>query len=114
MIDARPVEIGAGLAAQVEQVLEARGRHERGRRAAPLEQRVRRDRRPVREAVDLVCPDELGRREHGLLLSLRGRHLRRAHDSVGDENRVGEGAADVDSEERCRRLHRRILDQVGQ
>ncbi len=114
MIDARAVEIGAGLAAQVEQVFEARCRHERGRRAAPLEERVRRDRGPVREAVDLVCPDELGRREHGLLLSLRGRYLRSPHDSVGDENRVGEGAADVHSEECWRRLHRRILIEVGQ
>ena len=53
---AEPVEMRAVLAAQVQQVLEAGGRDERRARALALEQRVRRDRRPVREPLDLAAP----------------------------------------------------------
>ena len=46
------VERGPVLAADLDHVAEALGRDERGAGAAPLEQRVRRDRRPVREHAD--------------------------------------------------------------
>ena len=48
------VERGAVLAADLDHVAEALGRHERGAGAAPLEQRVRRHGRPVREHVHLA------------------------------------------------------------
>ena len=50
MLGAEAVEMGARLPAQVEEVLEARVADVRGARAAPLEERVRGDGRPVREA----------------------------------------------------------------
>jgi len=50
---AQPVEMRAILAAKVQEMLEADGADERRPRPGPLEQRVRRDRRPVREAVEL-------------------------------------------------------------
>ena len=78
MPGAEPVEVRAILPAQVEHVLEALGRHERRPRAAPLQQRVRRDRRPVREALELVRADRRRRGEHRLLLVACRRHLRRA------------------------------------
>ena len=56
MRGAEPVEVRAVLAPQVEHVLEALGRDERRPRAAPLEQRVRRDRRPVREPLERRRP----------------------------------------------------------
>ena len=65
---AEPVEVRAVLAPQVEQVLEAGGRDERGPRAPALEQRVGGDRRAVREALDLGRTDRRGRGEHGLFL----------------------------------------------
>ena len=98
MLGARPVQVRARLAAQVQDVLEALVRHERRPRAAPLEQGVRRDRRSVREAVDVHCAHGRGSRDHRLLLAGGGRHLRRPDLPVGDENRVREGASDVDPE----------------
>ena len=70
VVDARPVEIGARLPPEVKQVLEAGGRHERRSCSPPLEQCIRRDRRPVREAIDVTGAraHELRRGEHGLLL----------------------------------------------
>ena len=65
---AEPVEVRAGLPAEVEQVLEARGRDERRPRALALEQRVRRDRRPVREALDVARRRPRARRDDRLLL----------------------------------------------
>ena len=52
VLGARPVEVRSRLPTEVEDVLEALVRDERRARAAALEQRVRRDRRAVREAVD--------------------------------------------------------------
>ncbi len=106
MLDARPVQVRAGLPAQVEDVLEALVRHERRPRAAPLEQRVRRDRRPVREALDVLGADGGGGRDDRLLLPCARRDLRDPDLAVRDEHRVGERSADVDPE----RAHRRILD----
>ena len=53
---AQPVEIRARLAAELDDVLEALGGHERGPRALALEQRVGRDRRAVRERLDILGP----------------------------------------------------------
>ena len=96
---AEPVELRAVLPPQVEQVLEAGGRDERRSRALALEQRVRRDRRPVREALDLGRADGRRRGEHRLLLPRRRRHLRRPQLAVGEQHRVGEGPAHVDAQD---------------
>ena len=52
MIGAEPVQMGAVLPAQVEEMLEPGSRDERGARALALEQSVGRHRRAVREALD--------------------------------------------------------------
>ena len=56
MLRARPVEVRPRLPAEMQDVLEALVRDERRPRAAALEQRVRRDRRAVREAIDPSAP----------------------------------------------------------
>ena len=98
MLGARPVQVRAGLAPELKQVLEALGRDECGTCSSALEQRIRGDRRPVREAVDL---DRAGRRcrsEHRLLLAWPGRHLGGPHVPIRDEHGVGEGPPDVDAQ----------------
>ena len=79
-----------------------------GAGAAPLEQRVRGNRRPVREALSPAAGAHRARRgEHRLLLPRRGRHLGRPDPPLLDEHRVGERAADVDAQDRhVRTLHR--------
>ncbi len=52
---AQAIELGAALAPECDEVGEALGRDQGGPRAAPLEQRVGRDRHPVGEALDLAC-----------------------------------------------------------
>ena len=98
MIHAGAVEVGAGLAPEVKQMLEPRRGHERRARATSLEERVGRNRRSVREAVEVFGADCGGSGEHGLLLMLAGRNLRREHGSIGDEDGVRERPSDVDSE----------------
>ena len=95
---AEPVEVRSGLAAEVEEVLEALGRDEGRARALALEQRVRGDGRPVREALELAGADRAGRGEHGLLLARGGRDLRGRDPALVHEDGVREGAADVDAE----------------
>jgi hypothetical protein len=109
VLGARAVEVRAGLTAQMQEVLEALVRHERRPGSASLEERVRRNRCPVREAAHLSGAH--GRRggDHRLLLASRGRHLGNADLSVRDEHGVRERAADVDSE----RAHRAILDHTA-
>ena len=109
VLGARSVEVRTRLPPQMEEVLEAGRRDECRSRAAPFEKRVRRDRRSVREAVDLGRSDRLGGREHGILLPRAGRHLRRGDLAVRNQHRVGEGAADVDSQG----SHARILMPTG-
>src|SRR4051794_5326574 len=87
----------AGLAAHVEEVLEALVRDERRPRALALEQRVRRHRRAVHEALDLTA-HRRGGGERRLLLPRRGRHLRRPDPAVLDQHGVRERPADVDAE----------------
>src|SRR5207244_301518 len=53
MVRAEPVELGSVLPPQVEEVLEALGADERCARALAFEERVRGDRRPVSESLDL-------------------------------------------------------------
>ncbi len=96
---AEPVELRAVLPPQVEQVLEAGGRDEGRSRALALEQRVRRDRRAVREALDLGRTDGRRRGQHRLLLPRRRRHLCRPQLAVGEQHRVGEGPAHVDTQD---------------
>ena len=98
MLRARPVEVRPRLAAEVQDVLEALVRDEGGPRAAPLEQRVRRDRRPVREAVDVLGAGCARSRDDRLLLSRGGRDLRDPDVPVRQEDGVRERPPDVDSE----------------
>jgi hypothetical protein len=98
MLGARAVEVRAGLAPQVQDVLEALVRDERRSRAAALEQGVRRDRRPVREAADLASSDRRRGLDHRLVLPRRRRHLRDPNVSVRDQHGVREGTSDVDSQ----------------
>jgi hypothetical protein len=98
MVRAGPVQVRARLAAQVEDVLEAVVRDERGARAAALEERVRSDGGAVREALDVRRADRRRRGDDGLLLPSGGRDLGGADLSVGDEHGVREGSPDVDPE----------------
>ena len=100
VLGTRPVEVRTVLPSEMEEMLEARRRDERRPSTPPLEKRVRGDRRPVGEAVDVFCADLPGGREHGLLLAARRRHLRRRDLPVRDQDGVRERPADVDSE-RC-------------
>src|SRR6266511_5131265 len=76
MRGAGPVEMCPRLASQVEEMLEAGRRDERGSRTLALEQRVRRDGRPVREPLDLGDTGRVGSGDDGLLLPRGGQHLR--------------------------------------
>ena len=105
---AQPVERGAVLAPQVQQVLEARVRDERRARALALEQRVRRDRRPVREAIDALGADRARGRDDGLLLLRRRRNLRRADLAVAEEDGVGERSSYIDAEHAHEANDRRV------
>ena len=101
---AEAVQVGPRLATEPEEVTEAGGGDERRPREPPLEQRVRRDRRAVDEALNGVRADAeplehlAGGREHALILVRRREHLR-PHDAVGcDRNGVRERPAHVDPE----------------
>ena len=111
---AQPIQMRTRLASQVQQVLEA-GVADEGRAcAAPLEQRVRRDRGAVSEAFDIECGAlDMGRahgaggREHRFLLPRSGRNLGGANGPAVEEHRVGERSAHVDAQDRhARTLHR--------
>src|SRR6266542_4238507 len=69
MRGAGPVEMCPRLASQVEEMLEAGRRDERGSRTLALEQRVRRDGRPVREPLEIA--DTEPARERGLMFRRR-------------------------------------------
>ncbi len=99
VLGARPIEVRPRLAAEVQEVLEALVRHERRARAASLQERVRGDRRAVREAVDPRCTYRPRCSDDRLLLPPRRRDLRDAELAVGHEDRVGEGPADVDAQD---------------
>ena len=77
MVVAEAVEVRPRLTAEMKDVLEARGADERRLGALALEQGVRRDRRPVREAVELagVGADRRGRLDDRVLLGADGRDL---------------------------------------
>ena len=96
---AEPVEMRPILSPQVQQMLEACGCDEGRSCALPLQQRVRRDRRPMREAFELLGADRRGRLKHRLLLALRGSHLGRPQLAVRDQHRVGERSADIHAED---------------
>ena len=106
---AGPVEVRPRLPPEVQQVLEPCRGHERRPRAAALEERVRRDRRPVGEAADPLEADRRRCGEHGRLLAPRGRHLRRPYAAVLDEDGVRERPTDVDPQEPAGGGHGRIL-----
>ena len=103
---AQAVELRAILAPESDQVREPVGGHERGGGAAPLEQRVGRDRHPVRELLDLVRvrarlgERRLDRGEHALgLIVGGGRRLRGDHAPVEREYGIGECSTHVDADQ---------------
>ena len=104
LVDLEAVEMSAVLAAQIEEVLEPLGRHERGARALPLEQGVRGHGRAVGEPLDprvtRGLQHEPGGLDDGLLLRGVGRHFRGVEQSVGEQHGVRERPADVDAERR--------------
>ena len=100
MLLAEPVQMRPRLPPEVQQVLEPGVADVRGACAAPLEQRIRRDGRPVREPRDRrVRPDRAHRGEHRLLLMLRRRHLRRPHAAAVQQHGIRERPTDVDAED---------------
>ena len=68
---AQAIQVRTSLPPQVQQMLEARISDECSPRAAPFEQRIRRDRRAVREPLDVRRADGPSRREHRFLLLRR-------------------------------------------
>ncbi len=107
MLGTEPVQVRAVLAAQVEEMLEARRGDEGRPGALPLEQRIRRNRRPVREALDILTADGGRGSEHRLLLLRSGRHLCGHHTIAVEQHGVGERPADVDAENRHRAMLQR-------
>ena len=106
MRGAEAVEVGARLAPELDEVLEALGRDEHRARSAALEQRVGRDGRAVREGADVLRsrsrPFQRGADggEHALGLVLRsGRRLGADQSPVDCQDGVGERSSDVDPEE---------------
>ena len=98
MLGARPVEVRPRLPADVQDVLEALVGDEGCPRPATLEQRVGRDRRPVREAVDVPGSRRARGSDDRLLLPCAGRNLGDADMPVRQEDGVRERPPDVDSE----------------
>lgn len=98
VLGARLVEVGTCLAAEVEDVLEAFVRHEGSSSAATLEQRVRRDGRPVREPLDRLGAHCCCRSDHRLVLLRRCRHLRNSDFAVVDQDGIRKGPTDVDAQ----------------
>ena len=103
---AQPVQLGAGLAAELLDVGEAGRGEERGPRDSPLEQRVGSNRHAVYEPLH-VGRAGAGAVEHRLdggedalrLVPRRARSLRGGQAVVMEERGVGERAANVDPEE---------------
>ena len=106
MRGAQAVQVGTGLAAELDEVLEARRGHEDGPRRRALQQRVRRHGGPVREGGHLLgrgaraLQHGAHRGEHALgLVVRRGGGLGRDEPPVRGDHGIGEGASDVDPEE---------------
>ena len=104
---AEAVEVGAVLAADLEQVGEAAGGDQRRAGAAFLEQRVGPDRHPVGEDLDRrrrSAPARASTASIALItpadsLAGRGRDLGGVDVAAVEQDRVGEGPADVDPEQ---------------
>ena len=103
---AEPVEVGAVLAGDLEDVGEAAGRDQGRAGAAFLEQRVGPDGHPVGEVLDRrgvgACAGKhlIDRLDHaGGLVVGGGRPLRGVDPLAVDEDGVGEGPAHVDAQE---------------
>ena len=92
------VERGAHLAADLEHVLEAGGGEQRDARAAPLEERVGRDRRAVVQARGAAQRGEPGA-HRGRRVVRRGADLQDTEPPADHGHQVGEGAAGVDADE---------------
>ena len=106
---AEPIEVGAVLASDLEQVGEALGGDQGRARAALLEQGIGAHGHAVGERLDLVragarpLQRRLDRGEHPPRLVVRGgRRLRRVQGAPVEEHGVGERPADVDSEQHGR------------
>ena len=94
VVQVRPV-----LAPDLEHVAEAGRRHQRGARAAPLEQRVGGHGHAVREGARFADLRRLQRGQHALgLVAGRRRDLGRQHLPVDERDEIGERPADVDAE----------------
>jgi hypothetical protein len=93
------IEVSPRLPSEMKKMLEAGRRDERGSRSLALEQRVRCDRRPVREAGDCFGADRPRRRDDRFLLLRACRNLRRDELAVREEDGVRERPADVDPED---------------
>jgi hypothetical protein len=90
------IEGGAVLARELDQVAEALGGDERRARTAALEQRVGRDRHPVREGLHVGGLDGFEAAHHPLRLILGGaRHLRGHHPPAIERDEIGEGSSNI-------------------
>ena len=112
---AQPVEVRPGLPSQLDHVGETLGGDQRRAGALPLQKGVGGHRHAVGERLDVtgapVPPLQGGadRCHHALRLVVRrGRRLGGVQPAVGGDDRVGEGAADIDPEQhlRARPAHR--------
>ena len=117
---AEPVEVGAVLASDLEQVGEALGGDQGRARAALLEQGVGAHGHAVGKRLDLVRAGarppkrRLDRGEHAPRLVVRGgRRLRRVQGAPVEEHGVGERPADVDSEQHRRNLLRWAIARIA-
>src|SRR3954468_12621565 len=108
MLGAQAVQMRARLTPQMEELLEAGIPDVGDAGAAPLEERVCRDGGAVCEGRHAsACGHRARGREHRLLLPRPRRYLGCPDPSLLDEHGVGEGAADVDAQDRhVRTLHR--------
>ena len=115
-----PVEARPVLAPDLDQVGETGGRHQDGAGAPVLEQRVGGDGHAVGEDLDVARlesrfgEDRFDRVDDTLGLVLRrGRGLAGDDAAVADQDRVGEGATDVDPEDGAGFRHRRSRLRPG-
>ena len=101
MLGTESVEVGSVLPPEVQNMLEAVGRDEGGPSASPLEQGVRGDRRPVREALDARrARPPRPRRAPTPPGGARSAPSPSRTRPVREQDGVGEGAAHVDAEDR--------------
>ena len=98
VLGVEPIQMRSRLSSQVQEMLEAGCREERRPCSPALKQGVRRDRRPVGEARDVVGTDRTHGGDHALgLRAGSSRHLARGNAVAIEPDGVRKRSADIDT-----------------